>query len=76
MPERETVLFQLNDAPLRLPKKEDGRPYYLMDLIQYAGIDLEHPKGTVILKVNQEIGRFQQVLRAGDRIYIQEEERQ
>ncbi len=76
VPERETVLFQLNDAPLRLPKKEDGRPYYLMDLIQYAGIDLEHPKGTVILKVNQEIGRFQQVLRAGDRIYIQEEERQ
>ncbi len=74
--ERETVMFQLNGSTLRLPKKEDGRPYYLMDLIQYADIDLEHPKGTVTLKVNQETGRFQQVLRAGDIIYIQEEERQ
>ena len=68
-------MFQLNGSPLRLPKKEDGRPYYLMDLIQYSGIDLDHPKGTVTLKVNGESGRFQQVLRPGDIIEIGEEER-
>jgi cell division protein FtsA len=73
--ERPMVVFQLNGSPLRLPKKEDGRPYYLMDLIQYSGIDLDHPKGTVTLKVNGETGRFQQVLRQGDMIDIWEEER-
>ena len=75
VPEEPTVVFQLNGSPLRLPKKEDGRPYYLMDLIQYSGIDLDHPKGTVTLKVNGESGRFQQVLRPGDIIEIGEEER-
>ena len=75
VPEKPTVVFQLNGFPLRLPKKEDGRPYYLMDLIQYSGIDLDHPKGTVTLKVNGESGRFQQVLRPGDVIEIGEEER-
>ncbi|MCI8515840.1 MAG: pilus assembly protein PilM [Hungatella sp.] len=76
VPERETVEFLLNGESLRLPKKEDGRPYYLMDLIQYSGIDLEHPKGTVTLNVNGETGRFQQVLRARDVIQIREERRE
>lgn len=81
MPEEEppaaekTVFFHFNGAPFRLPKKEDGRPYYLMDLIQYSGIDLEHPRGNVLLSVNGEEGRFQQVLREGDVIQITEEER-
>ena len=69
------IMFHFNGSPLRLPKKEDGRPYYLMDLIQYSGIDLDHPKGTVALRVNGEEGRFQQVLRAGDNITITEEQR-
>ncbi len=46
-----------------------------MDLIQYSGIDLDHPKGAVFLEVNGEEGRFQQVLREGDRISIKEEQR-
>ncbi len=74
-PEVETVLFRFNGSPLYLPKKADGRPYYLMDLIEYSGIDLDHPKGTVSLIVNGESGRFQQVLREGDVISITEEER-
>lgn len=69
----ETIFFELNSSPLQLPKKSDGRPYYLMDLIQYSGIDLEHPKGQVHLTVNGEEGRFQQVLREGDQILIKEE---
>lgn len=66
------VSFHLNGAPLRLPKKGDGRPYYLMDLIQHSGIDLENPKGTVELQVNGAQGRFQQVLKEGDVILIRE----
>ncbi len=70
--EEEHVFFELNGATLKLPKKKDGRPYYLMDLIQYSGIDLERPKGVVLLKVNGEEGRFQQVLKEGDVISILE----
>lgn len=67
------ILFYLNDAPLRLPPKKDGSPYYLMDMIQYSGIDLKHPRGVVKLTVNGSVGMFQQELKAGDRIHIQEE---
>ena len=68
------LLFHLNDSPLRVPQKEDGQPYYLMDMLQYSGIDLKNPKGTVKLTVNGLPGRFQQVLKEGDRISILEEQ--
>ena len=67
------IVFQLNGAPLRLPQKEDGSPYYLMDMIQYSGIDLKNPKGRVELTVNGVSGLFQQELKPGDNICIQEE---
>lgn len=70
----EKLYFSLNGSSLYLPKKADGRPYYLMDLIQYSGIDLNAPKGRVRLQVNGEEGRFQQVLREGDIVLIREEE--
>lgn len=68
------ILFHLNGAPLRLPPKEDDTPYYLMDMIQYSGIDLKNPKGRIELTVNGESGLFQQELKQGDSICIQEEE--
>lgn len=71
-PPRE-FLFHLNDSVLRLPYKPDGSPYYLMDLIEYSGIDLKQPKGRVKLTVNGRTGMFQQALSEGDRIYIEEE---
>ncbi len=69
----EMLHFMLNDSELLLPKKEDGRPYYLMDLIQHSGINLDSPKGRVKLQVNGEDGRFQQVLKEGDHILIFED---
>ena len=69
----EMLHFMLNDSELLLPKKEDGRPYYLMDLIQHSGINLDSPKGRVKLQVNGEDGRFQQVLKEGDHIFIFED---
>lgn len=71
-PPRE-LLFHLNGSTLRLPAKNDNSPYYLMDMIQYSGIDLKHPKGRVRLTVNGTSGMFQQVLSEGDIIYIEEE---
>ncbi len=67
------LLFYLNNAPLYLPEKEDKTPYYLMDMIQYSGIDLKHPKGTVTLAVNGFPGTFTQALKEGDQIRIEEE---
>ncbi|MCI8782258.1 MAG: hypothetical protein HFG84_02355 [Dorea sp.] len=67
-----TILFQLNGSPLRLPRKENGGSYYLMDLLQYSGINLNNPKGTIELIVNGEPGMFQQKLREGDSITIEE----
>lgn len=66
------ILFQLNGSPLRLPRKENGNSYYLMDLLQYSGINLNNPKGTIELTVNGEPGMFQQKLREGDSITIEE----
>lgn len=67
------ILFHLNGSPLSLPYKGDEDPYYLMDLIQYSGIDLRKPKGKVRLNVNGVPGMFQQALHEGDIITIEEE---
>ncbi len=69
------VSFRLNGTFLDLPKKEEGHPYYLMDLIQYSGINLERPRGVVKLTVNGIPGMFQQALSDGDEIRIEEEKR-
>ncbi len=69
------ILFYLNGNPLRLPRKKDGQPYYLMDMIEYSGIDLKNPGGTVKLTVNGEMGMFQQELRERDAIEIRVQER-
>lgn len=69
----ETVSFRLNGSVLRLPKKEGGTPYYLMDMIQYSGINIRNPKGKINLMVNGEPGMFQQRLAPGDVIVIEEE---
>ena len=72
--EPEMVSFRLNGSALRLPVKEDGNPYYLMDMIQYSGINVRNPKGKINLAVNGEPGMFQQSLKPGDDIVIEEGE--
>jgi hypothetical protein len=67
-------LFFLNEAPLELPAKPKGAPYYLMDLLEYAGLDFEHLDRPVTLRVNGENGSFMRVLADGDRVSIRLEE--
>ncbi len=69
------LLFYLNDSLLSLPPKEDKSPYYLMDMIEYSGIDLKNPQGNIRLTVNGKQAMFQQALAEGDRIEIRVEER-
>ena len=67
------LLLYLYGKTLVLPPKADGQPYYLMDMIQYSGIDLQNPKGKIRLTVNGIPGLFQQELKEGDIIRIEEE---
>jgi hypothetical protein len=60
----------LNNKPIVLSKKADGSPYYLMDMLELSGIDLEHPAGEVVLRVNGADGSFLQDLKSGDRLEI------
>lgn len=69
------LLFYLNDSLITLPQKEDGSPYYLMDMIEYSGIDLKNPQGNIRLTVNKSQAMFQQALSEGDRIEIMVEKR-
>lgn len=62
--------FQLNGQPLILPPKPDGAPYYLMDLLQYSGIDFKHLDRPVRLRVNGQGCTFQQKLEQNDQVEI------
>ena len=60
----------LNGEVLTLPAKGDGAPYYLMDLLEYSGIDFEHVDRPVRLEVNGTQQGFQYQLKAQDTVVI------
>ena len=60
----------LNGEVLTLPPKDDGAPYYLMDLLEYSGIDFERVDRPVRLEVNGTQQGFQHQLRAQDSVVI------
>lgn len=62
--------FRLNGAPLVLPAKASGQPYFLMDLLEHSGIDFSHLDKPVRLRVNGENCTFQQILNDGDEVEI------
>lgn len=70
--ETRTITFILNDKPLTLPLKQDHRPYFLMDMLEYSGLDLKNVSGQVVLTVNGENAYFQQELHNRDQIMIYE----
>lgn len=65
------IHIRLNGVEMDLPSKKDGVPYYLMDLLEYSGLDFEHLERPVALKVNGQNGLFQQEIKAGDDVEIQ-----
>ncbi len=64
------LLFYLNDKSMLLPPKADQTPYYLMDMLEYSGLDFRKLTSPVIMEVNGQSGAFQQELKNGDRIRI------
>ena len=70
VPQAKDIEFILNNKPIVLSVKSDGSPYYLMDMLELSGIDLAHPTGDVVLRVNGVDGSFLQNLKSGDRLEI------
>lgn len=66
----ESVSVTINGNPMILQGKEDGEPYYLMDLLQYSGLDLDHLRGPVDMLVNGFMGQFTQRILSGDNVDI------
>lgn len=67
------LMLYLNDRTLVLPPKADGQPYFLMDMLEYSGLDLEKVAAPVVLEVNGQSGSFQQELKTGDSVRIYEQ---
>ncbi len=62
--------FFLNDNPLDLDGKDDGSPYFVMDLLEYSGLDFGNISKRVIITVNDEDRPFTHILVSGDKIRI------
>ena len=62
------ILF--NGESRVFPPKTDGEPYYLMNLLKYSNLNLEHPEGEVVLRVNGRPGSFLDVVNPGDHVDI------
>ena len=69
-PKRRSVQVVLNGKQLSLPGKEDDAPYYVMDLLDFSGIDFEHLDRGVELQVNGRECAFTQELRPQDNVII------
>ena len=72
-PVQKTMRVFLNDNPVLLPLKEGGEPYYLMDMLEYSGIDFQNLDHPLALEVNGAPCSFQTVLHPQDYVVIQPE---
>ena len=64
------VEILLNGKPMVLPPKENGQPYYMMDLLERSGVDFEKLDGPVHLAVNGVECGFSQAVKDRDSITI------
>ncbi len=60
----------LNGKPMILPPKENGQPYYMMDLLERSGVDFEKLDGPVHLAVNGVECGFSQAVKDRDSVTI------
>ena len=64
------ISLTMNDTPISLPGKPSGEPYYLMDMLEFSGLDFDHLAKPVELRINGEPGQFSQPLTDGDVVEI------
>ena len=70
-PGKRELRLLLNGEPLALPIRDNDAPYYLMDLLEYSGIDFEHLDRPVRLEVNGQERGFQYQIKEQDSVSIQ-----
>jgi len=68
--QKREVEILLNGKPVILPPKENGQPYYMMDLLERSGVDFEKLEGPVHLAVNGAECGFSQAVKDRDSITI------
>lgn len=73
IPVRRDLSIFFNEEPFFLPGKESGEPYYLMDLLEYSGIDFKNLDRRVRMEVNGQECGFQTALQQGDHVLIRPE---
>ena len=73
IPVRRDLSIFFNEEPFFLPGKESGEPYYLMDLLEYSGIDFKKLDRRVRMEVNGQECGFQTALAQGDHVTIRPE---
>ncbi len=69
-PPHEDLSIFFNEEPFFLPGKESGESYYLMDLLEYSGIDFKNLNRRVRMEVNGQECGFQTALAQGDYVTI------
>ena len=69
-PARPPLRLTLNGKPLELTTKEEGGPYYLLDLLDRSGIDFDHLERDVELQINGAEANFTQELHQRDVVVI------
>lgn len=62
--------IRLNGSPLSLPPKDNGDPYYFMDILQHSGLDFDHLRGPVELLLNGAPCDFMRTLAENDEVVI------
>ena len=60
----------MNGVEMTLPGKRSGDPYYLMDLLEFSGLDFDHLERPVEMLVNGDFGQFSQRLYEDDDVII------
>ncbi|MCI8913920.1 MAG: pilus assembly protein PilM [Lawsonibacter sp.] len=65
-----SIQVLLNGQPLTLPEKEEGTPYYVMDLLEHSDIDFDNLDRGVVLQVNGTNCSFMQELKPQDDVVI------
>lgn len=68
-PSSSIINIKLNGSPVELIQ-EQNEPYILMYLLKYVEIDLEHPHGEIILRINGQDANYADPLNDGDTVII------
>ncbi len=68
------LTIRMNGKPLTLPPKENGEPYYFMDILQYSGLDFGRLERPVELLRNGAPCEFTQVLAGNDDVVVRYQE--